>query len=50
VQERGLGRDEVLRRKLGEVRRGLALTVDGRRVPLRPAARPELTFPSGAAG
>ena len=30
VQERGLGRAEVLRRKLDEVRRGLILTVDGR--------------------
>ena len=30
VQERGLGRAEVLRRKLDEVRRGLVLTVDGR--------------------
>jgi nickel/cobalt exporter len=36
VQERGLGRAEVLRRKLGEIERGLALTVDGRPVPLTP--------------
>jgi nickel/cobalt exporter len=50
VQERGLGRAEVLRRKLAEVRRGLALTVDGRGVALRPARSPQLTFPSGAGG
>ena len=29
VQERGLGRAEVLRRKLAEIERGLTLTVDG---------------------
>ncbi len=50
VQERGLGRAEVLRRKLGEVRRGLVLTVDGRPTELHQAARPRLTFPSGAGG
>ncbi len=50
VQERGLGRSEVLRRKLDEVRRGLTLTVNGRRVALRPAGRPKLTFPGGAGG
>ena len=50
VQERGLGRAEVLRRKVAEVRRGLALTVDGRRVALRTAGAPRLTFPSGAGG
>jgi ABC-type nickel/cobalt efflux system permease component RcnA len=58
VQERGLGRAEVLRRKLGEIRRGLRLTVDGRGVPLRVTGgerpngtgRPRLTFPAGAGG
>jgi nickel/cobalt transporter (NicO) family protein len=50
VQERGLGRAEVLRRKLDEVRRGLVLTVDGRPIELHQAARPRLTFPTGAGG
>ena len=50
VQERGLGRAEVLRRKLGEVRRGLALTVNGRSVGLRAVGRPRLSFPGGAGG
>jgi nickel/cobalt transporter (NicO) family protein len=50
VQERGLSRAEVLRRKLGEVRRGLVLSVDGRRVDLRAAGRPRLSFPRGAGG
>jgi ABC-type nickel/cobalt efflux system permease component RcnA len=48
VQERGLARAEVLRRKLDEVGRGLVLTVDGRRAGLRPVARPRLSFPTGA--
>src|SRR5512132_2794101 len=50
VQERGLSRAEVLRRKLGEVERGLTLTVNGRTVALRPAGQPALTFPTGAGG
>jgi nickel/cobalt transporter (NicO) family protein len=50
VQERGLGREEVLRRKLDEVRRGLALTVNGRSVGLHAAGRPRLSFPDGAGG
>jgi len=50
VQERGLARAEVLRRKLREVDRGLSLSVDGRRVALRPAGEPRLTFPAGAGG
>jgi nickel/cobalt transporter (NicO) family protein len=50
VQERGLGPAEVLRRKLGEVRRGLTLRADGREVPLRPSGEPRLTFPKGAGG
>jgi nickel/cobalt exporter len=50
VQERGLTRAEVLRRKLQEVRRGLVLTVDGRRMDLRANGRPRLSFPGGAGG
>jgi nickel/cobalt transporter (NicO) family protein len=50
VQERGLSRAEVLRRKLDEVERGLTLTVNGREVALRPAGQPALTFPTGAGG
>ena len=50
VQERGLGRAEVLRRKLAEVRKDLALTVDGRRTALRTTGQPRLSFPSGAGG
>jgi len=50
VQERGLRRAEVLRRKLAEVRHGLTVTVDGRRVALRRAGSPRLTFPRGAGG
>ena len=50
VQERGLGRAEVLRRKLDEVRRGLILTVDGRPTELHTAGAPQLTFPTGAGG
>ena len=50
VQERGLGRAEVLRRKLDEVRRGLVLTIDGRPTEMHQAARPRLTFPTGAGG
>jgi nickel/cobalt transporter (NicO) family protein len=50
VQERGLGRAEVLRRKLREVGRGLVLTVDGRKTALQQAAAPRLTFPAGAGG
>ena len=46
VQERGLGRAEVLRRKLDEVRRGLVLTVNGRPTALRQAAPPQLTLPN----
>ena len=50
VQERGLGRAEVLRRKLDEVSRALVLTVEGRRADLRAAGRPRLSFPGGAGG
>jgi ABC-type nickel/cobalt efflux system permease component RcnA len=49
VQERGLSRAEVLRRKLDEVRSGLALTVNGRPAELS-AGQPTLDFPQGAGG
>jgi nickel/cobalt transporter (NicO) family protein len=49
-QERGLAPAAVLARKAAEVRRGLRLTVDGRRAPLavQPGAR--ITFPPGQGG
>jgi nickel/cobalt exporter len=49
-QERGLAPQAVLARKVEEVRRGLELTVDGRRAPLalRPGAR--MSFPPGQGG
>jgi ABC-type nickel/cobalt efflux system permease component RcnA len=50
VQERGLGRAEVLRRKLTEIEAGLSLSADGRQLELRRAGRPKLTFPPGAGG
>ena len=50
VQERGLSRGEVLRRKLDEVSRGLALTVNGRSASLRRHGEPRLSFPPGAGG
>jgi nickel/cobalt exporter len=49
-QERGVPDSEILARKQAEVERRLVLTVDGRRVPLRPAGRPVLTHPDGAGG
>jgi nickel/cobalt exporter len=50
VQEHGLDRTEVLRRKLAEVRRGLTLGVDGRNALLQPVGEARLSFPSGAGG
>jgi ABC-type nickel/cobalt efflux system permease component RcnA len=50
AQERGLDRTELLRRKVDEIERGLALVVDSRRAPLAVAGRPRLSFPAGAAG
>jgi nickel/cobalt exporter len=49
-QERGLPPAEVLARKVAEARRGLVLTVDGRRaqLALEPGAR--VTFPMGQGG
>jgi nickel/cobalt exporter len=49
-QERGLSDAEVLARKRAEVQRRLALTVDGRRVALRPAGEATLAHPDGAGG
>jgi nickel/cobalt exporter len=49
-QERGVPDAEILARKQAEVERRLVLTVDGRRVALRPAGRPVLTHPEGAGG
>jgi nickel/cobalt exporter len=49
TEQRGLPRAEIIGRKQGELRRNLALVVDGRRVPLRPL-EPRLTFPTGQAG
>jgi len=50
VQERGRADEEILDVKLSEIERGLALTVDGARVPLRPVGEPRLSFPPGAGG
>ena len=49
-QERGLAPSAVLARKVAEARRGLELTVDGRRVALgtQPGAR--ISFPAGQGG
>jgi nickel/cobalt exporter len=49
-QERGLPPATVLARKLAEVRRGLALTVDGHRVALVPQPGARITFPMGQGG
>jgi nickel/cobalt exporter len=49
-QERGLSDDEVIARKRAEVQRRLALTVDGRRVALRPTGEATLSHPPGAGG
>jgi nickel/cobalt transporter (NicO) family protein len=50
VRERGLSRQEVLRRKAGEVARRLDLVVNGRPVRLAPSGSPRLSFPPGAGG
>ncbi|UGS34560.1 HoxN/HupN/NixA family nickel/cobalt transporter [Capillimicrobium parvum] len=46
-QERGLADSAVLARKLGEVRRGLVVRVDGRPVALHVTRTPRLTHPRG---
>jgi nickel/cobalt exporter len=43
-------RQEVLQRKLAQAQGTLVLTVDGRRVKLRPKPGAKLSFPPGAAG
>jgi ABC-type nickel/cobalt efflux system permease component RcnA len=50
VQERSLGRSEVLAKKRSEIGPRLVLLVDGRRVELKPAGAPRLSFPDGAGG
>jgi nickel/cobalt exporter len=49
-QQRRLSDADLLRRKQAEVERGLVVTVDGRRVPLRLAARPSLVHAPGQGG
>jgi nickel/cobalt exporter len=49
-QERGLSDAEVIARKQAEVQRRLALTVDGRRIPLRAAGAATVSHPPGAGG
>jgi ABC-type nickel/cobalt efflux system permease component RcnA len=50
VQERSLGRSEVLAKNRSEIGPRLVLLVDGRRVELKPAGAPRLSFPDGAGG
>ncbi len=49
TEQRDLSRTELITRKQAELRRNLTLTVDGRRVALRPL-EPRLSFPRGQAG
>ena len=49
-QQRSVADAELLRRKRAEVARGLALTVDGRRVALRPAGPGTIAHPEGQGG
>jgi nickel/cobalt exporter len=49
-QERGLAPATILARKVAEARRGLELTVDGRRVALLPQPGATLSFPTGQGG
>ena len=49
-QQRGVADAEVLRRKRDEVARRLVLTVDGRRVALRPAGAGTISHPAGQGG
>jgi nickel/cobalt transporter (NicO) family protein len=50
VQERALTPAELLERKREEIRRGLALTVDGKDTALAFAGRGSVTFPPGSGG
>ncbi len=49
-QQRGVADAELLRRKRDEVARRLVLTVDGRRVALRPTGAGTITHPRGQGG
>ena len=49
-QQRDVADATLLARKRAEVARRLVLTVDGRRVALRPAGRATLTHPTGQGG
>ena len=49
-QQRDTPDATILARKQAEVRRGLVLTVDGRRVALRPAGRATIAHPAGQGG
>jgi nickel/cobalt transporter (NicO) family protein len=49
-QQRAVGDAELLRRKQAEVSKRLALTVDGRRVALRPSAAASIAHPRGDGG
>ena len=49
-QQRGVADAELLRRKRAEVDRRLALTVDGRRVALRPVGAGSIAHPRGQGG
>jgi ABC-type nickel/cobalt efflux system permease component RcnA len=49
-QQRDTGDAALLARKQAEVRRGLVLTVDGRRVALRPAGTATIAHPPGDGG
>jgi ABC-type nickel/cobalt efflux system permease component RcnA len=49
-QERGLPPSAVLARKKAEIQRNLALTVNGRRVPLTFGSGGQITFPPGQGG
>ncbi|HEX2411995.1 MAG TPA: sulfite exporter TauE/SafE family protein [Solirubrobacteraceae bacterium] len=49
-QQRGVADAELLRRKRDEVARGLVLSVDGRRVALRPTGAGSLKHPPGQGG
>ena len=49
-QQRDLPDATVLARKQAEVERKLVLTVDGRRIALRPAGRATIAHPAGQGG
>jgi nickel/cobalt transporter (NicO) family protein len=49
-QQRGTADATLLARKQAEVRRGLTLTVDGRRVALKPAGTATIAHPEGQGG